>query len=341
MALLISDRDVRDLLSMTDAVDAAELALRELHQGKATNRPRQQFYADNRDALFMMRHFQGAIPKLGVMGLRITTDVLGASVHKPELRSFGSFMLFDLDTAGLLAIFHDHELQRMRVGAETGLAVHHFANSDAKTVGLLGSGYQAETQLAAVCAVRAIKRVRVYSPTEAHRATFAATQSGRLGIDVIAVGSAKQAVEDADLVLASTNASSPVLDGNWLKQGCHITSIVNSDQRIPRRELDNRTFARAAIVGLGSLEQSKQDRAADLFEAVKAGALSWDRVCEIGDVIVGKHAGRINNQQISVYKNNGLAIEFVALAAKVYQLACESGAGEEIPGHYFSGRRTK
>ena len=210
----------------------------------------------------------------------------------------------------------------------------------AKTVGLLGSGYQAETQLAAICAVRAIERVRVYSPTEANRNAFAATQSRKLGIIVTAVDSAQQAVEDADLVLASTNASSPVLDGNWLKEGSHVTSIVNSDQRIPRRELDNRTFARAAIVGLGSVEQSKQDQAADIFEAIEAGALSWERVCEIGDVIVGKHLGRINNKQISVYKNNGLAIEFVALASKVYQLAKDRGLGEEIPARYFSGRRT-
>jgi len=341
MALLITDRDVRELLSMADAIEAAELGLRELHQGKATNRPRQQFYAGNREALFMMRHFQGAIPELGVMGLRITTDVIGPSVHKPELRSFGSFMLFDLNSAGLLAVFHDHELQRMRVGAETGVAARYLSRSDAKTVGMLGSGYQAETQLAAICAVRAIDNVRVYSPTEANRATFAATQSRKIGVTVTAVDSAQQAVEDADVVLASTNASSPVLDGNWLKEGSHVTSIVNSDRRIPRRELDNRTFARAAIVGLGSVEQSKQDQAADIFEAIEAGALTWERVCEIGDVIVGNHVGRMNNQQISVYKNNGLAIEFVALASKVYQLAKDRGLGEEIPAHYFSGRRNK
>jgi len=275
------------------------------------------------------------------MGLRVTTDVIGATVHKPELRSFGSFMLFDLNTAGLLAIFHDHELQRMRVAAETGVAARYLARGDAKTVGLLGSGYQAETQLAAVCAVRKIERVRVYSPTEANRTTFAAIQSRKLGITVTAVDSARQAVDDADLVLASTNASSPVLDGDWLKEGSHITSIVNSDQRIPRRELDNRTFARAAIVGLGSVDQSKQDQAADIFEAIEAGALAWERVCEIGEVIVGKRSGRMDSKQISVYKNNGLAIEFVALASKVYRLACERGLGEEIPARYFSGRRNK
>jgi len=155
------------------------------------------------------------------------------------------------------------------------------------------------------------------------------------------VDSAQQAVDDADLVLASTNASNPVLDGNWLKTGCHVTSIVNSDQRNPRRELDDRTFARAAIVALGSLEQSKQDQAADIVQAIEAGALSWERVCEIGDVIVGKHTRRTNKMQISDYKNNGLAIEFVALAAKVLHLASEHDVGEEIPGHYFSGRRAK
>lgn len=341
MAILITDRDVQALLTMTDAIDIAELALRELHQDRATNRPRQQFYADNGGALFMMRNFQGAIPKLGVMGLRITTDVIGGAVHRPELRSFGSFMLFDLNDAGLLAIFHDHELQRMRVGAETGVAARYLARPDAKSVGLLGSGYQAETQLAAICAVRAIEKVKVYSPTAANRVAFAASQSKKLAIEIIPVDSARDAIEDADLVLASTNASAPVLDGAWLKPGCHVTSIVNSDQRVPRRELDNRSFGRAAIVGLGSVEQSKNDHAADIFEALEAGELSWERVCEIGDIIVGKHAGRGDDRQITIYKNNGLAIEFVALAARVYRLALERGAGEKIPGHYFSGRRSK
>ena len=250
-------------------------------------------------------------------------------------------MLFDLNTAGLLAIFHDHELQRMRVGAETGVAARYLARNNARSVGLLGSGYQAETQLAAICAIRDIEKIRIYSPTAANRRAFAATQGKKLGLEVIAVDSGKQAVEDADLVLASTNASSPVLDGNWLKEGSHVTSIVNSDQRVPRRELDNQTFTRAAIVGLGSMEQSKQDQAADICEAIAAGALTWARVCEIGDVIVGKHDGRVDDKQISVYKNNGLAIEFVALASKVYHLAREHGVGEEIPARYFSGYRTK
>lgn len=343
MTILVTDRDVQQLLTMNDAIEVAELALRELHEGKAENRPRHQFYADSQqpEALFMMRHFQGAIPKLGVMGLRITTDVIGTGVHKPELRSFGSFLLFDLNTAGLLAVFHDHELQRMRVGAETGVAARHLARADAKTVGLLGAGYQAETQLAAVCAVRAIEQVRVYSPTPSRRSDFACRLSKQLGIPIAPVESARQAIEDADLVLASTNASAPVLDGEWLKPGCHVTSIVNSDQRIPRRELDNRTFARASLVGLGSIEQSKLDHAADIFEAVEAGALSWQRVCEVGAVIVGKVPGRTDDRQITVYKNNGLAIEFVALAWKAFTLAQQRGIGGQVPEKYFSGRRNK
>lgn len=341
MARLLTDRDVQELLTMADAVDMAELALRELHQGRADNRPRHQFYSEGADSLFMMRHFQGAIPKLGVMGLRVTTDAIGTGDHKPELRSFGGFFLFDMASAGLLAIFHDHELQRMRVGAETGVAARHLARHDAKTVGMLGAGYQAETQLAAICAVRPIETVRVFSPTAERRATFARTMAARLGVAIEPVDNARMAVLDADVVLASTNASAPVLDGSWLKPGAHVTSIVNSDRRIPRRELDNLSFARAALVGLGSIEQSQQDHAADIFEAIEAGALGWERVCEIGDVIVGKHSGRASAEQITIYKNNGLAIEFAALAWRVLTLASERGVGAEIPGQFFSGRRIR
>jgi ornithine cyclodeaminase/alanine dehydrogenase-like protein (mu-crystallin family) len=142
MALLLTDDDVRRLLSMRDAIEAAELAVRELHQKRADNLPRHHFYSQSEGATFFMRHFQGALPKLGVAGLRVTTDLLGPKVYRPDLRPFGAFLLFDLRTAALLAVVHDHELQRMRVGAETGVAARQLARTNAKRVGLLGSGFQ-------------------------------------------------------------------------------------------------------------------------------------------------------------------------------------------------------
>jgi alanine dehydrogenase len=339
MALLLTDDDVRRLLSMRDAIEAAELAVRELHEKRADNLPRHHFYSQSEGATFFMRHFQGALPKLGVAGLRVTTDLLGPKVYRPDLRPFGAFLLFDLRTAALLAVVHDHELQRMRVGAETGVAARHLARTNAKRVGLLGSGFQAETQLSAVCAVREIESVDIYSPNAEHRTGFARLLRQKLGISITPVATARQCVEGKDLILASTNSVEPVLDGSWIAEGAHVTSIVNSDQRFRRRELDNGTFARAALIAVGTLEQTRHDRAADIFEAVEAGALAWNRVCELGDVVIRRHSGRENDQQITVFKNNGLAVEFVALAFKAYEIARSRDAGEEIPSRYFSGVR--
>ena len=339
MALLLTDDDVRELLSMADAVDCVEIALKEFQAGKAENLPRHHFYAQGNRGTFFLRSFQGAIPQLGVAGIRLTTDLLGSKIHRPDQRPFGTFLLFDLDTAALLAVIHDPELQRIRVGAETGVAIRHLARAEASLVGLLGSGFQAETQLAAACAVRAIRAVEVYSPNAERRGQFARRMEQRFGVPVTAVASAREAVTGKDIVLAATNSSSPVLDGSWIAGGAHVTSIVNSDRRFPRRELDNATFARAHLVAIGYLEQTRQDHAADIFEAVEAGALDWARVCQLGEVLIGARAARTQPDDITVFKNNGLAVEFVALAANVYRLALERRCGEEIPARYFSGLR--
>jgi ornithine cyclodeaminase/alanine dehydrogenase-like protein (mu-crystallin family) len=340
MSILLTDNDVRELLTLGEAIDAAERALTEFQRGKAENLPRHHFYAKSAAGTFFMRNFHGAVPALGVAGLRLTTDMLGAKLHRPDLRPFGAFLLFDINSAALLAVIHDHELQRIRVGAETGVAMRHLARPDAATAGLLGAGFQAENQLAAACAVRAIKSVAVYSPTAERRVQFADRMARRLSIEVTAVGSAREAVADKDIVLAATNASTPVVDGAWLAPGTHITSIVNSDQRFPRRELDNETFARAGLVVIGYVEQTKQDHAADIFEAIQAGVLDWQRICQLGEILTGARAGRTGPYDITIFKNNGLAVEFVSLAAKVYELARGHGRGEEIPQHYFSRLRS-
>jgi ornithine cyclodeaminase/alanine dehydrogenase-like protein (mu-crystallin family) len=335
MALLITDDEVRRLIDMAAAIDVCELAIKELQLRKAENRPRRQFYVANAGATFMMRQFQGAVPSLGVAGLRVTTDVIGTSADSAQRRPFGIFLLFDLASAALLAMLHDHELQRLRVGAESGVAARCLARDDAKTVGVLGSGYQAETQLAAICAVRAIEYAQVYSPTPEHRRRFSQRMEKDLEISVVPVDSAREVVENKDLVLASTNASKAVLNGSWLREGTHVTSIVNSDQRYPRRELDNETFARAQIVAITSVEQTRQDHAADIYDAIAAGTLDWETICDLGEILTGERSGRTNHQQITVFKNNGLAVEFSALAWKVYELALAAGAGEQIPARYF------
>lgn len=340
MPLLLTDDDVRELLSMADAVDCAEVALKEFQTGMAENLPRYHFYAQGDRGTFFLRNFQGAIPQLGVAGIRLTTDLLGAKNHRPDQRPFGAFLLFDLDTAALLAVIHDHELQRIRVGSETGVAIRILSRAEANLVGILGSGFQAESQLAAACAVRKVRAAEIYSPNAERRSQFARRMEQRFGVSVSAVASAREAVTGKDIVLAATNSSSPVLDGSWIAGGAHVTSIVNSDHRFPRRELDNATFARARLVAIGYLEQTRQDRAADIFEAVEAGALDWARVCQLGEVLIGARVARTHPDDITVFKNNGLAVEFVALAAKIYRLALERGRGEQIPANYFSGLRS-
>src|SRR5437870_12124626 len=145
MALLITDEDVPQLRAKRDAIDVAESAMREFQIGHAENLPRHHFYAQGQAGTFFMRDFQGALPKLNVAGIRITTDMLDPKQPRPEARPFGAFLLFYLSTASLRAVILYHELQRLRGCGETGVAARHLARKDAKTVGLLGSGFEAGT----------------------------------------------------------------------------------------------------------------------------------------------------------------------------------------------------
>src|SRR5436309_13385424 len=140
MALLITDDDLPQLLSMRNAIDVAESAIREFQDGHAENLPRHHFYAQGQAGTFFMRDFQGALPKLNVAGIRITTDMLDPKQPRPVARPFGAFLFFNLSTACLHAVRHEPELERLRVGAATRVAAPQIARMDAETVCVLGTG---------------------------------------------------------------------------------------------------------------------------------------------------------------------------------------------------------
>jgi len=314
-ALLLTEKDVEGLLRMPDALGAVEEGLRALGRGEATNRPRQRVGTREGTVNVMLASW----PTRGYSGFKYyATSRTGIRfwVH-----------LFDIATGELIAVIQADRLGQQRTGAASGVATKYLARPDASTVGIVGTGWQAESQLEAVCAVRSIRRIRCYARDKSHRDGFAKKMSSLLGVTVQAAASAEEAIREADVAIAATNAPRPVVQGEWLRGGCHVNAI--GANRLDTRELDDAAIRRCAVVVTDSIEQAKEE-SGDLVEPIKRGVVTWDRVHEIGEVVAGKVPGRANVEDITLFKSHGIAIEDVAVAAVVYERARDSGIGKSI-----------
>jgi len=313
--VLITEKDVEGLLRMEDALEAVEEGLRALGRGEATNRPRQRVGTREATVNIMLASW----PARGYAGFKYyTTSRTGIRfwVH-----------LFDIATGELVAVIQADRLGQQRTGAASGVATKYLAGSDASTIGIVGTGWQAQGQLEAVCAVRPIRRVCAYGRDKARREAFAKKMSSLLGVRVRAASSAEEAIRDADVAIAATNAPQPVIHGDWLRPGSHINAI--GANRLETRELDDAAIGRCAFVATDSIEQAKAE-GGDLVEPMKRGLIAWDRVHEIGEVVAGKIAGRTKADDITLFKSHGIAIEDVAVAALVFERARDRGIGKSV-----------
>ncbi len=317
MALLLSEADVRSLLTMPLALDAVESAFRRLAAGEAQLHVRRRLELPDQTFLHYMA---AADTTAGYMGMKIYTSVRGA------LRFL--VPLYRVRNGELVALLEADFLGQMRTGAASGLATQHMARSDSSSVGILGTGLQARTQLEAVCAVRKIQRVRAFGRNPEKRAQFAEEMAGKLGVEVEPAGSAQEAVRGADIVVTITTSSRPVVEGAWLAPGTHINAAGGNFPH--KRELDDAAIARVHRFAADSVAQSKLE-AGDLIQPFASHPARWGEVLELADIVAGKVAGRSSPDQITLFKSNGIALEDVAVAARVYELAAQRQAGTRIP----------
>ncbi len=315
MTLFLTEADVEKLLTMPDAIRVVEDALREMGEARAVNRPRQRVRVPNG----ILNLMPAGLPTRGYLGFKYYSS------FKPQTRFW--FHLLDANNGDVLAIMQADRLGQQRTGAASGVATKYLARADAAEVGIIGAGWQAESQLEAISAVRAIRVVRCYSRDADHRKTFAKKMSARLNVDVRGVDSAEEAARAADIVVAATSSLEPVLRGEWLKPGAHINAA--GANRAEARELDDGVLQRSAFVCVDSIEQAKIE-AGDLISPIERGVLTWERVQELGDLVSGRLAGRTNVDEITLFKSMGIALEDVAVGAWVYERAREQKLGKEI-----------
>ena len=317
MALLLSEADVKSILTMPLALQAVEDSFRRLADGSAQVHSRRRLHIPGKSYL----HYMAAADAVtGYMGLKMYTSA------KEGLRFL--VPLFDAQSGDLLALIEADYLGQMRTGAASGVATRLMARADANTVGIIGTGLQARTQLEAIASVRPIASVRAFGRNAERRERFAKEMTEQLGLPVAAVGSAEEAVRDAAIAVTSTTSTSPVLEGRWLKTGMHINAIgANFPQK---HELDGEAVRRCDIIAVDSREQSKME-AGDLIQMYGDDKRRWDSVSELAEIVAGTIPGRVNAEQITLFKSNGIASEDIVVAGRIYELARERGLGRQMP----------
>jgi alanine dehydrogenase len=317
MALLLTESDVRAILTMPLALECVEDSFRRLADGTAIVHSRQRLYIPGQSYL----HYMAAADATGgYTGIKMYTS------SREGLRFL--VPLFSGKSGDLLALIEADYLGQMRTGAATGVATRWMAREDARTVAIVGTGSQARTQLEAIAQVRKIESVRAFGRDAARREKFADEMTERLQIPVTPVASVEEALRGAAIVVTSTTATQPVVEGHWLEPGMHVNAIgANFPQK---RELDAAAVGRCDLIVVDSREQSKQE-AGDLIQAFGGDDARWAGVHELSEIVSGKIKGCVSADQITLFKSNGIAIEDIVVAGRIYELARERGLGKEIP----------
>ncbi len=313
--LLLTEDDVRQVLSMDMALATVENALRKWALDEAVNIPRTRCRTDHCG----LHVLSAAAKTLGVLGYKAYVDSRrGVQFH---------VALYDGKSGELLSLMQADYLGQVRTGAASGIATEYMARHDSSEVGVFGSGKQARTQLEAVCAVRKIVRVQVYSPKEESRRRFAAEMSERCKTEIIPVPRPEMAAEDKDIVITATTSRDPVLNGHWLAEGTHINAVGSN--YLGKAELDAVAVRRADSIVVDSKDQARLE-AGDFVQPLEDGSIHWADIHELAQVIVGRYTGRAHEADVTLFKSLGIGLEDIAVAAKVYEKAVAAGLGKKI-----------
>jgi alanine dehydrogenase len=342
--LVLTNDDIARLLTMEECMAALEPMYRDYANGSALLSPRVDNIAPtpHPDGYYGFKHMGGTWPARHIQALRINSDIVThpliagkpRRVKQPMAngRWVGLVLLFSTETGALLAMFPDGVMQRMRVGAASGLALKHLAREDASTLALIGTGWQAGAQLMAARAVRRFREVRVFSPRAESRTAFAKAHSG-----VVTVDSVEACIEGADVILAATSSMVRVIEPKWLKPGIHIGCIKS-------QEIDAEVLERCDRVFVHNRQQAKQIN--NVMPGTRNARHDDERgwwkepgrnYPDLGELLAGKAPGRQSEREITCFVNNvGTGLQFAAAGAAVLAKARQMKIGTELPDDWFS-----
>ena len=321
---VLSAKDVRRALPMRDAIEGMRSAFIQLSDGTATVPVRIQIQVNEGTTIFMPAH----LPDGGDLAIKVVS-VFPQNVQQGLPSIHAAVLALDAETGAPKMILEGGSITAIRTGAGSGLATQLLAREDANSVAIIGSGVQARTQLEAVCTVRDIERVYVYSPTREHAESFAQDVAGKSPIpsNIIATDTAEDAVRQADIVCTATTSFRPVFDGAVIRPGTHINAVGSF--RPSMQEVDVTTVQRSLIVV--DSREAIMEEAGDLLVPIEAGILSEDDIhAEIGEVALGQAVGRSSDDQITYFKSVGNAAQDAVSAGIIVRNAIAMNLGTNV-----------
>lgn len=320
--LLLSAEDLEQVLDMRTVIDAVERGLVEHARGTVSMPARHVIGMGEGRTLFTMSAF---LAGMGTAAVKVVADIQD-NVARGLPSISGAVVLVDGETGRPRCLLDGATVTRLRTGAASALAARSLSLVDASVVGILGSGVQARTQVAGLWTVRDVQVVKAYSPTKAHLRAFCEEMVAELGVDAVVVDGPEEVVEEADIVVTATNASSPVLQGSWLEPGIHVNAIGGG----PVRELDPEVYRIARVVV--DWREGALHEAADLQDAIAAEVFTPEDIYgELGELVAGLKSGRKEKEEITLFRSVGMALEDAATAAVAYERARAEGIGQELP----------
>ncbi|MEM1947141.1 MAG: ornithine cyclodeaminase family protein [Candidatus Caldarchaeum sp.] len=323
MVRFLSRSHIEQLVSIKDSVAIIEEFYRDYDDAKYVGPPRTVIHVDEKDAVWL--NMPAYSLSVGGFVLKLINEYRQNPARHGLEAAGGIIMYYDVETGVLIGMLDAVSVTALRTGAIGGVGAKYLAPTDSRSAALIGSGRTAWTQLTALATVRNIEKLRVYSPTRSHRETFAEKASKILGIDAVAVDSAKTAIEKADVVLTATNAAEPVLNGGWLGENVHVTSIG----ALPtRRELDVETFRRANLIA-ADLKKAVLREAGDIMRAVEQGVVDPEKILEL-HYVVKNGVKRPSGKSMTILKSVGFAALDLYFSAAVLRKAEKEKVGFEF-----------
>ena len=350
--LLINNQDAADLLTMDICLRALEEAFKEEAQGTGANRNKTNIHIPTAQPDHWYRYcsMEGGLRNLGVVALRLKSDI----VSWPRLygstreikhcvrpgRFCGLILLFSAKNGALLAIVNDGYVQHMRVAATGAVAARRLARQDSRVLGIIGSGGMARTHALAFSLIRGLKEIRVYSPNVEHRDQFVREMGGQLELEIKAVDEPHLAVAGADMVACCTDSNQPVLSGQWLEPGMHITCVkqIEPDDEV-FQHIDRLIEYCSGIsdhlyvtpedhrpVHLGGTSDKSEER---------KQIVGLDKRHSLLALLRGEVVGRRKETDITYFESEGTGVQFAAVVAALYEQALEKGRGRKLPLSWF------
>lgn len=318
MVLFLSSQEIEPLLSMKDYIETIESAYQQMGQGGTTMLPRIKLDTSRKPGF--LKILPASFSELEVAG-----------IHAYTVSGIGTFtkviFLFNTNTGDLQAVIESDRIGWLVPGALSAVATKYLAKKGAKVMAIFGSGRQAKSQLPAVALVRDLELIKVYSPQKKHRDQYCEEMRNLLNLNVLPVDSPEEAVKGSEIISTTSNSSTPVFDGNLIEQGTHINAIGAHDP--DRRELDSVSVQRSKLVADSKDRVLKEE--GEVLIPIKEGLIKPDHIYgELGEVIAGKKQGRKDEKEITLFLSGGIGIEYVAIAARIYQLALKEKIGQEL-----------